>query len=214
MKLRTLLLSGIALTVVGVLAAQAQLPGVNSNFATVFTYMYEASTNKPTYSSTMTYNNGQVPASARETCTLRGSATKTLRVRRVIVGGNAGAVTTEPIAINKYSAVGVGGVQTVGAMIPYDSQWSASTALTDYVTTVYTTRPTLVGTLTDFYVVYGNGGTGTGNSSVIYDFGQLASPVILRGVAQSLAVDLGTFVPTGLQFSCTFEWTEYNESSG
>ncbi len=90
MKLRTILLSGLAALVATTLALQAQVPGVNSTLNTVFTLAYDNSTMKQTYSaagvvtSTMT--------ASGEVCAISGSATKNVRVRRVIIGGSMSAI--------------------------------------------------------------------------------------------------------------------------
>lgn len=42
---------------------------------------------------------------------------------------------------------------------------------------------------------------------MIVDFGKLGQPIVLRGVAQSVAINLSGITLTGT-VSCTFEWTE------
>ena len=72
MNLRTKLLCGFAALLTAALAAQAQVPGVNSTLQTVFTLAYDNSTMKQTFSSSKTF----VPAAAAtDVCTLNGSAT-------------------------------------------------------------------------------------------------------------------------------------------
>jgi hypothetical protein len=52
-----------------------------------------------------------------------------------------------------------------------------------------------------------SGTTGLG-SGVTFVFGQLGQPVVLRGIAQSIAVNLLGLTVSGAQLNCTFEWTE------
>ena len=105
MKLRTLLIASAASLVTAVLAVQAQVPGVNSTLNSVFTLAYDNSTMKPTYSAS-----GVVTpvASATDICTLQGSATKNIRVRRVLVAGIGFAVNAEPVSIVKRSTADTG----------------------------------------------------------------------------------------------------------
>ena len=198
-----LLLTGAVLGTIA-LAAQAQVPGVNSTLNTVFTLAYDNSTMKPTYSSTAIV----VPAaSATDVCTLFGSATKNVRVRRVIVGGVASVVQTEEIGIVKRSTIDTGGTQTIGTSIPYDSGSAAATAVTEWFT-ANPTLGTLVGALVDFNITWGNLTTGVGSGTREVLFGQLGSPVVLRGAAQQIAVNLNGNTLVSGKVTCTFEWTE------
>ena len=214
MKLKTLLLVGTAALVSGVLAAHAQLPGVNSTLPTVFTYMYEASTNKPTYSAAMSIGSGLVPSSPTDVCSLQGSSTKTIRVRRVIVGGVAPAVATEPVAIIRRNAAPSAGTSTAFTPAAYDTSNSAATAIAD----VYTVNPSgTVGVptvLADALVTWSNFTTGVGSGNYTFAFGQFGSPAILRGTSQVLSVNLSGITTAGLNLQCTFEWTEYTDSAG
>jgi len=208
MKLRTALLGGIGSILIAALAAQAQVPGVNSTLASVFTLAYDNSTMKPTYSATAILSPA---ATANDVCLLRGSATKTLKVRRVIVGGVASAAVSEPVSIIKHSSAPVGGTTTVMTAVPYDSASSAATGLADIYTANATSPGVVVGALADVYLQFGV--TTASFPAYAYTFGELGSPAVLRGVAQTLAVNLGGGTkPTGLLLSCTFEWTEDNDS--
>lgn len=204
-KLTISLLALAAILTFG-LVAKAQLPGVNSTLQSIFTIVYDASTSKPTYSSTQT-----VPGATSSGifCALTGSATKTVRVRRVIIGGNATAVETIPVVINKYSTFPTAGAGQAMLKIAYDSTQSAATAATAEYWSTSPTAGTLVGTLADIFVGFPNTTTGTNTGTVTYSFGGLGSPVFLRGVAQTLTVGIaaGTNFTSG-SFNCTFEWTE------
>ena len=203
MRYRSVLLAAAASILTGVLVVQAQVPGVNSTLATVFTLAYDNSTMKSTYSASV----GFVPAaSATDICTISGSATKNVRVRRVTLTGVGDAVQNRAIAFNKRSTANSGGTSTTPTVVPYDSAFSAGTA----VVRAYTANPTtgtLVGMVADPLVLFGNLTTGPATT---YEakFGELGSPIVLRGVAQSLAVNLNGATVTTPVVTCTIEWTE------
>lgn len=204
MKLRTLLIASIAALVSAALVAQAQVPGVNSTLQSIFTLAYENSTMKPTYS-----GSGYVttPATPTDICAVSGSATKQVRVRRVILGGIATSVGSFPIAIVKRSTANTGAAATV-TEVPYDSSNAAASA----VMVTYQINPTtgtLVGVLADPMVTFNNATTGiSGNSYTEVRFGEFGQPIVLRGVAETLAVNGNSVTITGGLLSCTIEWTE------
>lgn len=204
MKHRTLLACVATALLTALLAAQAQVPGVNSTLSSVFTLAYDNSTMKPTYSATtiLTPFGG-----ATDVCSISGSATKTVKVRRIIFAGVASAVQTQPVAIIKRSTANTNGGGYSIAKVSYDSSNAASTVGTAEAWTTDPTLGTTVGTLADLYVQWANATTGLG-SVTTFTFGQLGQPIVLRGVAQSAAVNLGGVNYTSPTISCTFEWTE------
>ena len=206
MKLRTALLCALASLLTGVLVSQAQVPGVNSTLNSVFTLAYDNSTMKPTYSAsnagvTTTSNGGDV-------CSLYGSATKTVKVRRVLFGGVTAALQTDPVSIIKRSTLNNGG--TVGApmvVTAYDTSNTASTAITDIYTVAPTTQGTFIGVLVDKFITLNGATTAVAAIPVTeFTFGALGQPVVLRGVLQSVSVNTAGLA--GFNMSCTFEWTE------
>jgi hypothetical protein len=204
MRKRTILLAALGSLAIAAIAAQAQVPGVNSALNTVFTLAYDNSTMKPTYSATGTQT---VAASATDVCTLTGSATKNVRVRRVIVSGLALAVISEPVSVVKRSTATAGATSAALTMVPYDSSNAAATAFAERWTGNGTVG-TLVGVLADVYYTTGNYTTGVGAPAQEFTFGELGQPVVLRGAAQTLAVNLSGITWASGALTCTFEWTE------
>lgn len=206
MNLRTKLLCGFAAILAAGLAAQAQVPGVNSTLNTVFTLAYDNSTMKQTFSSTQRF----VPAAAAtDICTLVGSATKQIRLRRILFNMLASAIQSDPVAIVKRSTANSGGTSASNnGNVPYDSSNAAATA----VFRIYTANPTTgtaVGLLADPYVTTGNLTTGGPPAGITeFKFGELGQAIVLRGVAQSVSVNLNALTYLTPEASCTFEWTE------
>jgi hypothetical protein len=202
MKLRTILISAGAALVTTVLAVQAQVPGVNSNLATVWTLAWEVSTVKPTYSSTIAQFSPA--ASAQDVCTLAGSATKTIRLRRVFFNALPTTAVAEAVAFVKRSTVDTAGTSVKLTPLPYDSQSSAATAVAEYYT-ANGTAGTIVGLIADITRHFGISTTIA--TPFEFDFGALGSALVLRGAAEQFAVNLSGVTYSGT-VSCTFEWTE------
>lgn len=211
MKLKTALLAGALAVVTTALVVQAQVPGVNSTLNSVFTLAYDNSTMKPTYSK-MTEYVSAVAGGATDTCTITGSATKTVKVRRIYFGMVATTAITDPVAILKRSTANSGGTATVDTPVPHDSNNSAATATVKFYTANPTTG-TLVGVILDPLVSVGNLTTGGAQATPSqFMFGQLGQPIVLRGTSQVLAVNLNSFGYSGNLTTCGFEWTEDNDS--
>lgn len=201
MKLRSYFLGAVALLGTSALAVNAQVPGVNSTLATVFTMAYDNSTMMPTYSATIA---GQTAvASATDQCTLTGSASKTVKVRRIFFTNVPTVAASEPIAIIKRSTASTG----AGSTIPTGAYDSANPTSTVGLAEFWTAAPT-VGTQQSVVadLIYSFAVAGT-NVVRVFTFGELGQPVVLRGVAQSVSVNLNATTFTGT-VGCTFEWTE------
>jgi hypothetical protein len=138
---------------------------------------------------------------------LPGSASKTVRLRRLRIYSAATTAGTMTLSLVKRSAADTGGTSTATTVVPLDSADAAGSA----APLTYTANPSALGTalgsvdtaLIDF---------GLTASGPVFDetFGQAgAQTVVLRGVAQNLAINLnGGTLPTGAQFSYVCEYTE------
>lgn len=204
MKFKALLAATIASLLTAGAIALAQQPGIPSTFQVVWTMVWEASSTKPTYSASA---NGITPvASGTDICTLSGSATRTVRVRRIIFGATAATPSTEPIAIVKRSTANTGSGTAI-AKVARDSQSAASTVA---LAEVWTANPTPGGTLTGVIadVPMQLLGATTRNPATTFAFGDAGgSALVLRGIAQSVSLNASGITLTGT-LGCTFEWTE------
>lgn len=152
-------------------------------------------------------------ASSTAVFVLIGSATKTIRVKRIDLSGIATAAAEAKFGIKKSSDAGTLGsaVLSAATAAPWDSGFAAATATFNSVgTAVYTTVPATVG-----YIAVGELGlpataSGVGFTPYTLEFGKNGVPaVVLRGVAQTLYVDfLGAAVPSGGKYSATVWWSE------
>lgn len=201
MKLRSYLLASAALLGTSALAVNAQVPGVNSTLASVFTLVYDASTMMPSYAANVASQTAV--ASQTDQCTLVGSATKVIKVRRVWFSNVPTAAVSEPIALVRRSSAstGAGVAMTVGS---YDSANPAVSAALAESWTATPVMGTLSAVISDLMYSFPTAGTSVQRLTL---FGELAQPIVLRGVAQSLSINLNATTFTGT-IGCTFEWTE------
>lgn len=210
LKHKALLAATVASLLTAALVAQAQVPGPNALTNSIFNSVYDNSTMKPSYSAAAVY---APAASGTDTCSIAGSASKTIKVRQVVfTATGAAAGVTEAIAVIKRSTAYTAGAGGTMAQVPYDSINSLTSSTTNAGTSglveYWTGNPTVgtaVGTLADPFVYIGT--AILGGARYTFNFGDLASPIVLRGVAQNLAVNLNGVTISG-NISCRFEWTE------
>lgn len=206
------LLASVAVVATAVLAVQAQVPGVNSTLNAVFTLAYDNSTMKPTYSTSVA--GVQPAAAATDFCSLTGSATRTIKVRRVILAGTSTAVQSDPVSILFRTTVTASGTTTALTENVYDTVNSLSGGANSATATglVYTANGTISGTgnvLVDVPVTFPLTTSVLQQPLLNWQFGALGSPVVLRGTSQQIVVSLnGAFTDVGARLGCTFEWTE------
>lgn len=151
---------------------------------------------------------GLVPAaSATDVFTIAGSATKTVRITKVEFSGTAGAAISVSAQLIKRSAADTGGTSGAVTAIPHDSADPAATA----TVLSYTANPAglgaTVGAVRCVRTTLPVGGAV--GSSVSLAFGDQASkPVVLRGTAELLALNLGAASITTGNLNVSVEWTE------
>lgn len=138
-----------------------------------------------------------------------GSATKTIRIHKIVVAGSiATAAINADLIINKRTAVGSGGTATTLNQTPKDSNSPAGTATN---VKVFTAAPTAGtgGSVVAAQSMY-MGITPAAGQVVVFDwtaYGQNEAPV-LRGVNQGLELSFGTTAGNVATLTVMFEWTE------
>jgi hypothetical protein len=147
-------------------------------------------------------------ATPTDVCVLPGSASKTIRVTRLMVQGFATTKGSMTLQIIKRAAADTAGTSAGLTAIPYDSADAAASA----APLKYTANPTINSTVGNYDTKSLNFAV-AGDESVpyIFDSGYRggAKALVLRGVAEQIAVNLaGGTVPTGGTVGCSFEWTE------
>jgi hypothetical protein len=144
---------------------------------------------------------------------LTGSASKTIRVTKVIVSSTtATAAVYYDLQLQKTSTASTGGTPVAGTVVPLDSGFAAGTA-TAQAFTAAPTSGTGVGIIESQRIFSGITGTVTINTNpVTFEFGRNgSSALVLRGVAQQLGVRINAVTPANAQtWDITFEWVEDN----
>lgn len=150
-------------------------------------------------------------ASATDIATLTGSATKTVRVTHVEYSGLATTILNTSVELFVRTTADSGGTSTAPAAIPHDQNSAAATA----AVAVYTANPTVNdGTarpIRSQKALHNLAAPAAGSEStrVIWDFmNRPSQAIVLRGVAQQLAVNLAGVTVAGGAADITFEWTE------
>jgi len=147
------------------------------------------------------------PASATDIFTITGSASKTIKIRRITLSFTATSGANATVVITKRSTANSGGTSTTRDVVPWDSTNAAGTA----VVRAYTVNPTL-GTLVgnvQTSTVYASGGGTIGSIPIILDYaGTAQQPLILRGVSQVVGINMNATSFTGNVARATVIWTE------
>lgn len=146
-------------------------------------------------------------ASATDIAVISGSASTTVFITKVIISGIQTTAGLNDVLLIKRSTADTGGTSTGGTIIPHDSSDAAAGASV----LAYTANPgalgTTVGSVRRNYLPVA-GATSVVNPVVTYEFGVIGRPIVLRGVAQQLAVNLNGATLTGGTFDINFEWFE------
>ncbi len=141
-----------------------------------------------------------------------GSASKTITVKRITVSGmTLTAVGYFAINAEKLSTASTGGTSTTLASVPLDTNFAAPTA----VVKAYTVAPTkgsLVGTIASWRALWQATVAAAGGVTdyYTYNFGDMGDTkgVVLRGVAQELALTFPVVLASAGTLSIDIEWTE------
>ena len=161
---------------------------------------------KATYSAAVV--NLSPAATATDILTIIGSATKVVKVTMVRISATQATSGQVDFILAKRSTANTGGTSTLPAIAPLDSNNPAATA----VVRSYTANPTALGTLVGNVMaasvpVIATNSTAT-SDRVLFESIRPTQPIVLRGVAQTLAVNLnGVTVGTGA-ITAFIEWTE------
>lgn len=152
-----------------------------------------------------------VPAAATDIFTITGSASKTIKIRKVHIDGTttAGSGKSVNFSLIKRSSADSGGTSTTMTNVPFDSNNAAATA----TVRAYTANPTLGTTVgavvTDRLDIPTVGASGRGADNPIWQFGiEDGQNVVLRGTTQQLCANLGGATITNPVFACFVEWSE------
>jgi hypothetical protein len=134
-----------------------------------------------------------------------GNASNTVLLTRIRVSCTQTTAGIISLNIIKRSAADTSGTSASMTVIPDDSNYSAGAS----APLTYTANPTTGATVGNIDTVkLGCMATGTTSPNDIYILNRTQKPIVLRGTAQQIAVNLGGATVTGGSFAITFEWIE------
>ena len=137
--------------------------------------------------------------------TISGSATKTIRITRISFSANQTTASQRDILVVKRSTANSVGTFTSLTNVTHDAFNLTSTA----VVKAYTANPTLGTTLGNLRARKVFISTSTTVSDVfILENGKLGQSFVLRGINESLAINLNGVASSGLSANISIEWTE------
>lgn len=186
--------------------AEAQCPGVNCTAATVV--------NMPIDGPRATYGAGiralVAPSSPTDIVQVCGSASKTVRITKVIFSGRASTAVSLDVTLVRRSTANTGQTTNI-TPVTYDTN-NAASSLTPFA---YTTNPVTLGTslgsIASRQYFLANLTTTIGTPPLEWHFGNRpAQALVLRGATQCLSVSLdqGGTSYSGNSLDVAFEWTE------
>jgi len=154
-------------------------------------------------------------ASATDIFVITGSASRTVRIKKIRITGTRTTATFTSILLIRRNADNTGGTSTVRSNLPHDTNNPASTA----IVRAYTANPTTLGATTGTGILKSShlpmpvaapgNAQSTINETLNWEFvsGE-AQPIVLRGVAQILSINLNATTVAGSSFNISIEWTE------
>jgi hypothetical protein len=152
-------------------------------------------------------------ATATDVVTLVGSASTTIRVKKVCVEGTATGPSTYDTYLWKRTALDTTGTATQPSIAAHDSNQATPLG----VINLYSANPGALGTgvqLRSGHLYLGQAATSpTSATGRCWQFGDAGEEsLVLRGAAQSLAINHGgAAVPAGAAVYYTITWTESND---
>jgi hypothetical protein len=160
----------------------------------------------------VTYSAGiaaMVPATTAGDCfVINASATKLVRLSRVMINGTATTATTLDITLVRRSTLDTAGTSTTPAMVPHDATDAAATALVRAYT-VAPTAGTFVGILRASKLLLAVPAATGAMPPLEWDFGNLAEkqPLLRAGTTHCYAVTISA-IPSGGSLDIAMEFTE------
>lgn len=217
--MKRLLLSCAALAFLPSLAA-AQVPclGVGGvNTVPVAGVVCPQESIIPTYAATAV---GLAPGTApTDVACLRGSASRTVRVKQVRISGTAGTAINIVANLTKHTSIDTGGTPATGNALPVPYPLDSSFPTVSATAASWTANPTIndaaPGIINSSTVFLPATATASGAYAALFqwdDGGPAVSPPVLRGAAQELCVNLGgVTAPSSGLMTISFEWTEQTQ---
>jgi FtsH-binding integral membrane protein len=158
---------------------------------------------------------GLVPAaSATDIFCISGSATKTIKVNRISLSGTAGTAVTTPVVLLRRTSLDTGGTPATGTALPVAGAFDSSNPTASAVLTAYTANPTIVDSSPTYLaapaVSFGVTTTVSDPDELLFGtaVGFYNQPIILRGAAQQVCLNLNAVSISSGVLAISIQWTE------
>jgi hypothetical protein len=140
--------------------------------------------------------------------TITGSATKTVRIKRISLDGTQTTATHRVVQLIKRSTANTAGTSTTRTAVSFDSTSAAATA-TVLAYTANPTTGTAVGTLHSELLFIGTTTSAVEDKFVFETMKNgLAQEIILRGTNEVLAINMNAVTSAGNSMNASIVWTE------
>lgn len=152
---------------------------------------------------------GIVPgATPTDIFTMIGSATKTIRITKLVISGTQTTGAVRDVILLRRSTGNTAGTRVVMTAVKNDINNVAATADVGYYTANPSALGTLVGRLETQKVFIGAATVAV--NPVIWEFGWRppAQAIVLRGTTDIIAINMNAITSGGNNYTITVEWTE------
>lgn len=148
-----------------------------------------------------------VAATATDIFSISGSASKTIKIRKVEISATQTTLGQANIFLIKRSSADSNNSTTSLTAVPFDSGSAAATAAVVSRTANPSSLGAAVGTIKSSRILVP---TLVGSTDrLIYDFtGDASESIVLRGTAETLNINLNATTILGNNFNISIEWTE------
>lgn len=161
---------------------------------------------KATYAASIDYFTPY--ATPTDVMTIGGSASKTVKIHKIIMSGTQTTAGINKWYLIKRSTADTSGTSSAATIVPLDSTSAAATGTVKKWTAAPTIAGT-VGTVRTLSVLAPAPASVSPADLVLFDDMHTGQPIVLRGTAEEVALNFnGTAVPSGLSISLTAYTTE------
>lgn len=168
----------------------------------------DAQTQRATYSAaTIAFTAAATPT---DIFAINGSATKIIRVTRIEIIATQTTAGYVAVQLLKRSTANTGGTSTFLTAVPHDSGSPGFTASIQSYTVNPTALGAVVGSAVRTTLLWTPATTAIGSIPFVWDFSGARGiqPIVLRGAAQQLSINLNSVTHAGNSFTISIEWTE------
>ena len=159
-----------------------------------------------TYSASASFTAGN---NATDIFTIAGSATKTVKVRKITVSATQTTASIVNLILLRRSTANSNNATTAVTAVTHDTTNAAATASVVFRTGNPGSAGTLVGNIRYDKILIGTATATTLPDRITWDFtNTVDQALVLRGTAQNLNINLNGVTITGNNFDISIEWTE------